>query len=123
LPLSEKIRIEIFVPDLPDPIYSRILEEFGDELSYAFGGCTVTPSSGKFSSASGLILPDKINILFTDTPFEWKKDRAVIEKYAEELQDVIQQSLRNEETILVAVHNRYHLNIFTPANARTVALR
>jgi hypothetical protein len=109
LPLSEKIRIEIFVPDLPNPIYSRILEEFGDELSYAFGGCTVTPSSGKFSSASGLILPDKINILFTDTPFEWKKDRAVIEKYAEELQDVIQQSLRNEETILVAVHPIYHV--------------
>jgi hypothetical protein len=33
LPLSEKIRVEIFVPDLPDPIYGRILEEFGDELS------------------------------------------------------------------------------------------
>jgi hypothetical protein len=109
LPLSEKIRIEIFVPDLPDLIYHRLLEEFGDELSYAFGGCTITPGSGKFRSASGLILPDKINILFTDTPFEWKKDRAVIEKYAEELQDVIQQALRNEETILITVYSIYHV--------------
>ena len=109
MPLSEKIRIEIFVPDLPDPAYGRILEEFGDELSYAFGGCTITPSSGKFRSASGLILPDKINILFTDTPFEWGRDRDVIEKYAEELQDVIQQALRNEEAILITVYPVHHV--------------
>ena len=108
MPLSEKIRIEIFVPDLPDPIYGRIVEEFGDELSYAFGGCTVTPSYGKFRSASGLILPDRINILFTDTPFVWNEDRAVIEKYAEDLQDVIQQALKNEEVILVTVYPIYH---------------
>lgn len=68
MPLSEKIRIEIFIPDLPDPIYGRILEEFGDELSYAFGGCTVVSTSGKYRSDAGLILPDRINILFTGLP-------------------------------------------------------
>ena len=101
--------MEIFIPDLLDPIYDRILEEFGDELSYAFGGCTVTSSSGKYRSASGLILPDKINILFTDTPFEWEKDRAVIEQYAEELRDVIQRALKGEEAILITVHPIYHV--------------
>lgn len=109
MPLSEKVRIEIFIPDLPDPIYGRLLEEFGDELSYAFGGCTVTSSSGKYRSASGLILPDKINILFTDTPFEWKKDRDVIEQYAEELRDVIQRALKGEEALLIAVHPVCHV--------------
>lgn len=109
MPLSEKVRMEIFIPDLLDPIYDRILEEFGDELSYAFGGCTVTSSSGKYRSASGLILPDKINILFTDTPFEWEKDRAVIEQYAEELRDVIQRALKGEEAILITVHPIYHV--------------
>ena len=109
MPLSEKVRIEIFIPDLPDPIYARILEGFGDELSYAFGGCTVTSSSGKYRSASGIILPDKINILFTDTPFEWDKDHVVIEQYAEELHDVIQSALRGEEAILIAVHPIYHV--------------
>lgn len=109
MPLSEKVRTEIFIPDLLDPIYDRILEEFGDELSYAFGGCTVTSSSGKYRSASGLILPDKINILFTDTPFEWEKDRAVIEQYAEELRDVIQRALKGEEAILITVHPIYHV--------------
>ena len=109
MPLSEKVRIEIFIPDLPDPTYSRILEEFGDELSYAFGGCTITPSSGKYHSASGLILPDKISILFTDTPFEWEKDRAVLTQYAEGLRDVIQRALEGEEAILISVHPVYHV--------------
>jgi hypothetical protein len=62
LPLSEKVRIELFIPDLPDPIYSSILDRLGDELSYAFGGCTVVPALGKYRSQSGLILQDKINI-------------------------------------------------------------
>ena len=65
MPLSEKVRIELFIPDLPDPIYGRLVEELGDELSYAFGGCTVTSTQGKYRSTSGFILPDKINILFT----------------------------------------------------------
>jgi hypothetical protein len=109
LPLSEKVRIEIFIPDLPDPVYDRILEEFGDELSYAFGGCTITSSSGKYRSASGLILPDRINILFSDTPFDWDKDLELIERYAEELQDVIQRALKGEEAILITLHPVYHV--------------
>ena len=109
MPLSAKVRVEIFIPDLPDPVYALILEEFGDELTYAFGGCTITASSGKYRSASGLILPDKINILFSDTPFEWEQDRAVIERYAEELADVTRRGLRSEETILIALHPVYHV--------------
>jgi hypothetical protein len=110
LPLSERVRIEIFVPDLPDPAYDRILDEFADELSYAFGGCTVTPSSGKYHSDAGAILPDKINILFTDTPFEWKKDRAILTQYAEELYDVIRRALKGEEAILISAHPVYHVD-------------
>ena len=108
MPLSEKVRIEIFVPDLPDPLYSRLLDELGDELSYAFGGCTVTATSGKYRSTSGMILPDKINILFTDTPFQWEKDRVVIGQYAEELRDVVQRALNKEEAVLIAVYLVYH---------------
>jgi len=109
LPLSEKVRIEIFVPDLPEPIYAQILEEFGDELSYVFGGCTITPSTGKYHSASGIILPDKISVLFTDAPFKWDVDRVLLTQYAEELRDVIQQALKGEEAILVALHSVYHV--------------
>ena len=109
MPLSEKIRIELFIPDLPDPVYGRLLHEFGDELSYAFGGCTVVPTQGKYRSTAGFILPDKINILFTDTPFYWDKDRLLIEQYAGGLRQVVQQVLSSEETILIAVYPVYHI--------------
>ena len=109
MPLSAKVRVEIFIPDLPDPVYDLILEEFGDELTYAFGGCTITASSGKYRSAAGLILPDKVNIRFSDTPFDWARDHVVIERYAEELQDVIRHALEDEEAILIALHPIYHV--------------
>lgn len=86
-----------------------MLEELGDELSYAFGGCTVTPTSGKYRSDSGSILPDRINILFTDAPFEWGTDRDLIEQYAEGLKEVIQRALKREEAILIAVYPVYHV--------------
>ena len=108
--LSEKVRVEVFIPDLPDPIYNRLLEELGDELSYAFGGCTVTQTSGKYRSSSGVILPDKVNLLFTDTPFNWEKDRKVIEQYAQELQNVVERALEKEEAILIAVYPVFHVD-------------
>jgi len=108
LPLSEKVRLEIFIPDLPDPAYDRLLEELGDELCYAFGGCTVLQSSGRYRSISGLILPDKVNILFTDTPFQFQRDRKIIEKYMQELQDVVQRALEKEEAVLIAAHPVFH---------------
>ena len=95
MPLSEKVRIELFIPDLPDPIYFNLLERLGDELSYAFGGCTVVPASGKYRSESGLILPDQISILFTDTAFDWEKDQEVIGRYAAELQEAVSRALKN----------------------------
>ena len=109
MPLLEKVRIELFIPDLPDPIYGHLLDELGDELSYAFGGCTVTSTQGKYRSTAGFIMPDKINILFTDTPFYWDQDRLLIEQYAASLHQVVQQALRNEEVILIAVYPVYHI--------------
>ena len=55
------------------------------------------------------ILPDKINILFTDTPFYWDKDRLLIERYARGLRQVVQQALGNEEAILIAVYPVYDI--------------
>jgi hypothetical protein len=103
------VRIEVFIPDLPDPIHGRLVEELGDELSYAFGGCTVTPTQGKYRSIAGSILPDKINILFTDMPFFWDKDRLLVEKYAQGLRQVVQEVLSSEEAVLIAVYPTFHV--------------
>jgi hypothetical protein len=108
LPLSEKVRVEIFIPDLPDPVYSIILERLGDELTYAFGGCTVLSARGKYRSASGSIIPDRVHVLFTDAPLNPEEDRRVIERYARGLQDAVAQALGEEEAVLVALHTVLH---------------
>ena len=108
MPLSEKVRVEIFIPDLPEPVYERILAQLGDELAYAFGGCTVQPAFGKYRSASGSIIPDKINVLFADAPLHPEEDRRIIERYAQGLQEAVALALGEEEAILVAVHPVSH---------------
>jgi hypothetical protein len=108
LSLSEKVRVEIFIPDLPDPVYARILEQLGDELTYAFGGCTVQTARGKYRSTSGSIIPDRVNVLFTDAPLRPEEDRRIIEIYARGLRDAVAQALGEEKAVLVAVHPVLH---------------
>jgi hypothetical protein len=108
LPLSEKVRIEIFIPDLPDPVYGDILDELGNELTYAFGGCTFISTRGKYRSARGLILPDRVHLLFSDTAFQWTRDRVLIEGYAESMQTVVKRALSREESILVVAYPVSH---------------
>ena len=106
--LSERVRVEIFIPDLPDPSYSRLLEELEIELSYTFGGCTVLSASGQFRSDTGHIFPDHIHILFTDVALDINRDRLRIGQNVNRLVDSIEQALPEEESILVAVHAIFH---------------
>jgi len=108
LPLSEKVRIEIFIPDLPDPIYGNILEQLGNELTYAYGGSTIIATNGKYRSSDGLIFPDKVNLLFSDTPFLWERDRLLVELYAERIRSVVKRALAQEETVLLVAYPVYH---------------
>jgi hypothetical protein len=108
LPLLEKVRVEIFIPDLPDPAYDSILEVLGDELAYSFGGCTIISSTGKYRTSDGAIIPDKIHILFSDTQFVWARDRLLLESYAERARTVVKRALAREESILVAVFPVFH---------------
>lgn len=108
MPLSEKVRIEIFIPDLPEHSYGSILDQLGNELTYAFGGCTILEASGKYLSSENQILSNRVNLLFSDTAFSWARDRLTIELYAERLRLVVQRALSQEESILVAIHPVYH---------------
>lgn len=108
MPLSGKVRIEIFIPDLPDPTYGSILDELGNELTFAYGGCTVVATSGKFRSTDGVILPDRVNLLFSDTPFLWERDRLVIEYHAERIRNAVRKALVQEESVRVATYPVYH---------------
>ena len=108
MPLSEKVRLEIFIPDLPDPIYANILEELGNELTYAYGGCPRVATNGKYRSSGGVILPDKIQLLFSS--FLGDRDRLIVELYAERIRTVVKRALLREEAIMVVAYPVFHAN-------------
>jgi hypothetical protein len=41
MPLLERLRVEVYIPDLPHQEYWGLLYSFQEEFSYAFGGCSV----------------------------------------------------------------------------------
>jgi hypothetical protein len=108
LPLSEKARIEVSLPDLPRPAYRDLLEALEQELTYAFGGCTVMRGlEGNYLSKSGGIIRDRINLVYTDTPFAFEGNADLIADYVDELREAALRAL-DEEAILVAVLNVRH---------------
>ncbi|MDQ1640085.1 MAG: hypothetical protein QOF62_3424 [Pyrinomonadaceae bacterium] len=108
MPLSEKVRIEIFIPDPSDVAYRDLLKELATELSYAFGGCTQVPASGQYRSLDGAIFTDKINILFSDAPLLWARDRLAIAQYVDWVRSAAQRALEREEVVLISVYAVCH---------------
>ena len=41
MPLSEKARVEVYLPDLPKASYQDLLDALDREFTFAFGGCTI----------------------------------------------------------------------------------
>jgi len=86
LPLSEKARIEVYLPDLPRAAYYDLLEELSREFTYAFGGCTIIQGlDGSYLSEAGLPVQDRINLIYTDTPYAFDENFQSISAYADKL--------------------------------------
>jgi hypothetical protein len=108
LPLFEKARVEVYLPDLPKQAYQDLLNAFDQEFTYTFGGCTIVRGlDGSYLSQSGLKLQDRINLVYTDTPYGFEENFAIISKYADKLREAALKALE-EEAVLVAVHQVYH---------------
>ena len=62
MPLSEKARIEIYLPDHLAPAYQELLAALDQELTYTFGGCTIVRGlDGSYLSRDGLTDPCAAN--------------------------------------------------------------
>src|SRR5438876_10799086 len=86
LPLPEKARIEVYLPDVDHPAYEEFLEVFDREFTYAFGGCTLAGGlEGSYLSRSGRIMRDRVNLLYTDTPFSFTANFATLSSYTEKV--------------------------------------
>jgi len=108
LPLSEKARIEVYLPDLPREAYRSLLDILDEEFTYTFGGCTILRGlDGSYLSRAGLIMRDRINLVYTDTPFSFGDNFDRLSRYADRLREAAFEALQ-EEAILVVLGTVYH---------------
>jgi hypothetical protein len=108
LPLSEKARVEVYLPDLPKQAYQDLLNALDQEFTYTFGGCSIISGlDGSYLSESGVKLQDRITLIYTDTPYAFTENLQIISRYSDKLKEAAFRALE-EEVILVAVDQVYH---------------
>ena len=108
MPLSERVRIEVYIPDLPKSSYNELLDAFDREFTYTFGGCTIVRGlDGSYLSQSGHKIQDRVNVIYTGIPLNLKAGRPRISRYVDRLRVAAFEAL-DEEAILVAAFTIYH---------------
>lgn len=108
MPLSAKARVEIYLPDQSIPAYQDLLKSVVEEFTITFGGCSVIRGlDGHYLSNFGQIIPDRVNLVYTDTSFNFQENIDVLADYTDKLRESAFKAL-NEEAILVAIWPVYH---------------
>ncbi len=108
MPLSEKARVEVYIPDLPAPAYQELLERLERKSTFGFGGCTsLRGLSGSYLSDFGVPIQDRITLIYTDLPYTLRRHLPTLSTYADELRNAAFPAL-DEEAILVTVTQVYH---------------
>ena len=109
MPLLERARVEVYVPDLPLPHYRSLLLSFEEEFTYTFGGCPVVRGlDGSYLSDAGVKVPDRINLIYTDLPMPLSTNFNSTARYGHELKQAAAAALA-EETVMVAIEQVYHV--------------
>jgi hypothetical protein len=108
LPLSEKARIEVYLPELPRPAYLDLLDSLNREFTYAFGGCTIVRGLfGSYLARHGQVLEDRINLVVTDTQLIFTEDFEIISRYTDHLRQAAFVAL-DEEAVLIVAYPVFH---------------
>ena len=108
MPLLERVRVEVYLPDLPSE-YQNLLRSFEEEFTYAFGGSTIIRGlEGSYLSESGERIPDRINLLYSDAPMALSTNYDSLAAYVHELKRAAMEAL-SEEAVLISVEQIYHV--------------
>ena len=108
MPLSEKARVEVYVPDLPALPYQNLLAALDQEFTYTFGGCTIIRGlHGSYLSVAGFRVTDRINVIYMDASIRFEPNLAALSRFTDKLRQVRFDALQ-EETVLVVAHKVYH---------------
>ena len=108
MPLLERVRVEVYLPDLPSSEYQNLLRSLQEEFTYVFGGASVVRSlEGSYLSESGELIPDRINLLYSDAPLALSTNFDSLAAYVGELKRAAME-VPSEETVLISVEQVYH---------------
>lgn len=108
MPLFERARIEAYLPDLPSATYQELLAILEQEFTYTFGGCTLVRGlNGSYQSLLGFPIQDRINLIYTDTPFDFDIGFERLSRYCDALRQTAFESL-DEEVVLIVAFKVYH---------------
>ncbi len=108
MPLSEKARIEVYLPDLPSAAYQELLGVLELEFTYTFGGCSLLRGiNGSYQSQLGFPIEDRMNLLYTDAPFTFDDGFDGLSRYADVLRLIAFEAL-DEEAVLVVAYKVFH---------------
>lgn len=108
MPLSEKARIEVYLPDVSKIAYRSLLRGLRREFSHTFGGATLVRGlDGHYLSNAGQEVRDHVNLLYTDIPVTLSGQLGLLGKYADYVRDAVASALE-EEAILIAVLPVFH---------------
>jgi len=103
LPLFEKARVEVYLPDLPSAVYLELLDTLELKFTYTFGGCTLVRGlHGSYQSQLGFPIEDRVNLLYTDTPFTFAEGFDILSRYTDALRQTAFEALDEEAMLVVA---------------------
>ena len=109
MPLLERVRVEVYIPDPHLTKYDNLLRTFEEEFTYAVGGCTIVRGlEGSYLSQLGRHIPDQVNLIYSDLALALSTDFALVAGYAGQLKRAATEAL-DEEVVLVTVEQIYHM--------------
>lgn len=108
MPLLERVRVEVYIPDPHRAEYDNLLRSLEREFTYAFGGCTLVRGlDGNYLSHFGERSLDSINLIYADVPLALSIEFALIAAYMGEVKRAATEAL-SEQVVMVAVEQIYH---------------
>ena len=108
MPLLERVRVEVYLPDPHVTEYDNLLRSFEYEFTYTFGGCTIVRGlEGSYLSKFGNRITDRINLIYSDVALALSLDFALVAGYVREVKRASIDAL-NEEDVMIAVTQIYH---------------
>lgn len=104
MPLSAKARIEVYLPDHLSSASQELLIVFNEEFTHTFGGATLWRGlDGSYLAQNGQTVRDRINLLYTDTPFSLEGNIEEVNSYMAKLRQAVLDALQEEAVLVVAL--------------------